>query len=97
MWIIIKVVTSCMFYLQLGLGFLRTKVFDYKFFEIVVSARAETIERIITPPLLQKIGPPPGSYDPRNLENTKPVSSCFKSRSPRFKSSQTVIIVFCIN
>lgn len=38
-----------------------------------------------------KIGPPPGSYDPRNLENTHPVSSCFKSRSPRFKSSQTKV------
>lgn len=38
----------------------------------------------------QKEGPPPGYYEPANLETKRAISSSFVSRTPRFSTSQTV-------
>nr|XP_018667244.1 protein STPG4-like isoform X1 [Ciona intestinalis] len=38
-----------------------------------------------------KEGPPPGSYDPTNINRSPSVTSSFKSRTPRFRTSQTKV------
>lgn len=48
-------------------------------------------QRFPTKYFVPKEGPPPGYYEPANLETKRAISSSFASRTPRFSTSQTKV------